>query len=53
MHRLVTNCPDELEPNHKNYNTLDNRKENLEIVTHKENMMKRRPYKEWNIKQKE
>ena len=46
MHRLVTNCPDELEPNHKNYNTLDNRKENLEIVTHKENMMKRRPYKE-------
>lgn len=53
MHRLVTNCPDDLEPNHKNRNTLDNRKENLEIVTHQENMAKRRPSSEWNFKKRD
>ena len=53
MHRLLINCPSNLEPNHKNHNTLDNRKENLEIVTHHENMMKRRPSSEWNYKKKE
>ena len=52
MHRLILNCPDDLEPNHKNYNTLDNRKENLEIVTHQENMAKRRPSSEWNFKKR-
>lgn len=53
MHRLITNCPDNLEPNHKNFNTLDNRKENLEIVTHKENMLKRKPSSEWNFKKRD
>ena len=52
MHRLIINCPDDLEPNHKNHNTLDNRKENLEIVTHQENMIKRRPSSEWNFKRR-
>lgn len=53
MHRLLIDCPDNLEPNHKNFNTLDNRKENLEVVTHKENMEKRRPSSEWNFKKRD
>ena len=53
MHRLVIDCPDDLEPNHKNYNVFDNRKENLEAVSHQENIIKRRPSTEWNFKKKE
>jgi len=39
MHRLLTNCPKHLEVHHIDGNTLNNQKENLEIMTpgyHKE-----------------
>lgn len=38
MHRLVTKCPKYLEVDHKNHNVSDNRKNNLSIVTHFNNM---------------
>jgi hypothetical protein len=41
MHRLVTNCPRKLEVDHKYGVTLDNRKENLVVCTHQENMQHR------------
>lgn len=40
IHRLITNCPPSLEVNHINFDTLDNRKINLEIVTREEQMRK-------------
>lgn len=33
MHREITHCPQGLIVHHKNYNTMDNRKKNLEIMT--------------------
>lgn len=41
MHRVITNCPKTLEVNHKNGNGLDNRRANLEVCTHKENLQRR------------
>jgi hypothetical protein len=37
MHRNIIPIPDKMEIDHINGNTLDNRKENLRIVTHREN----------------
>ncbi len=42
MHRLVMACPKGLQVHHKNRNTLDNRVENLEIVTPAEHELIRR-----------
>ena len=38
MHRVITNCPKGREVDHINHDTLDNRRENLCVGSHKENM---------------
>lgn len=38
MHRYITNCPGNKSVDHKNHDKLDNRKSNLRICDHKENM---------------
>ena len=37
MHRVIMNCPEGLEIDHRNHDTLDNRKCNLRICTHAQN----------------
>lgn len=39
MHRLVTNCPDDMEVDHIYHNVWDNRKEFLRLTTHSQNRM--------------
>jgi len=41
LHRLVANCPQNLQVDHINHNTLDNRKSNLKVCTALENMRNR------------
>ncbi len=40
MHREIMNCPNDMVVDHLNSNGLDNRRENLEVVTTKENNMR-------------
>jgi hypothetical protein len=42
MSRLITDCPKGLLVDHKNHNTLDNRRENLRICTRAQNMWNRK-----------
>jgi len=42
MHRVIMNAKKGEIVDHKNHNTSDNRKENLRIVTHAQNMMNRK-----------
>ena len=44
MHRLIINCPKGLEVDHINHNGLDNRRENLRIVTRSQNFMNREKF---------
>lgn len=39
LHRVIVNCPDDMEVDHKTHNTLDNRKSILRVVTHSQNNM--------------
>jgi hypothetical protein len=39
MHRLLMNPPDEMVVHHRNNNGLDNRRENLEITTNRQNII--------------
>lgn len=42
LHRFIMNAPDWAHVDHKNHQTLDCRRENLEIVTPSENLKRRR-----------
>ena len=42
LHRLLTGASDEYLVDHMNHSTLDNRKSNLRLVTHKQNMMNKK-----------
>lgn len=41
LHRVLLNAPPDMLVDHKNKNTLDNRMENIRIVTHAQNTWKR------------
>ncbi|SPF51173.1 HNH endonuclease family protein [Candidatus Desulfosporosinus infrequens] len=42
LHRLITNCPDDLVVDHVDHDTLNNTKGNLRNVTHSVNMQNRK-----------
>lgn len=42
LHRFITGAELPLQADHRNHQTLDCRKENLEVVTHEENQKRRR-----------
>jgi hypothetical protein len=46
LHRIIMNDPTGKEVDHRNLNTLDNRKENLRVCTHAENLMNRKKHKD-------
>ncbi len=45
MHRLIVDCPDNLEVDHINHDTLNNIKNNLRIVNRSQNMINKGIYK--------
>lgn len=52
MHRFITNCPDDLEVDHINHDTLDNRRCNLRICNGSENTSNRHKLKKSTSKYK-
>lgn len=45
IHRIIMKPPDNMVVHHKNHNTLDNRKANLEIITQEENLVYKKLFK--------
>ncbi len=45
MHRLIMDCPDGMDVDHINGDGLDNRRENLRIVTRSQNLRNRKTFK--------
>ena len=45
MSRVILDAPDDMEVDHRNHNTLDNRRDNLRLVSHSENLMNRRKWR--------
>jgi len=41
MHRVITNCPVGMEVDHQNKETLNNRRQNISIMTKRENLKRR------------
>ncbi len=52
MHRQIMNCPDNLQIDHVNHCGIDNRKSNLRICTHSENLRNQFPQKNGTSKYK-
>lgn len=50
MHRLAIDCPSGFEVDHRNRNTLDNRRSNLRIATRAQNMRNRSSKKPYGYK---
>ena len=50
LHRFLTDCPEGFHVDHKNHQTLDCRRMNLEIITHEENQKRRRNCKKGKCK---
>lgn len=44
MHRAILEAPDSLQVDHRNRNGLDNRRENLRLATHSQNLWNRGDY---------
>ncbi len=47
MHREIMDCPDGMQVDHENHNTLDCRRQNLEVKTQQKNLRNRRGYKSY------
>ena len=50
MHRVVADTPEDMHTDHINRDKLDNRKTNLRVCTHAENMQNKSPYKKYSHK---
>lgn len=44
MSRIIINCPPDKEADHRNHDTLDNRRKNLRVVTRTQGNVNRRPF---------